>query len=458
MSIINNALSGSLAAQVALDVASQNVANLKTIGYTRQGALLAALGPNGNIRSPGSGVEVSSLLRFSDSYKTQQMWRAASDLGQRTLAQPYLTQLEQVMGDDSSSISAGLDSFFGALNAASVDPTSTPLRQQVINAAEGMAQHFNSLNDVMSNQRLSVQQQRATTVPQINGLTRDIAHLNQKIAAAQAIGANASSLIDARDQGIDQLASLVGIQVIDQADGSRNVSLRSGQPLVLSSSASTIAVQGNADGSQTMKLTFGNETFTLENTKLGGQLGGLGDYETNVLLPLKQAVTDIARELSDKVNTQLGAGFALDGSPGVPLFDFNAASTTGMLKISAGVTADRLAFSNDGITPGDSTNLQILIDIRTQPITIASIGSVLIGDADTQLVGKLGMDSKQNQSLLATAETVRLQAEESWKSTSGVNSDEEAINLLEFQKMYQANMKVIAVANALFDSTLAMMG
>ncbi|HTN66655.1 MAG TPA: flagellar hook-associated protein FlgK [Burkholderiaceae bacterium] len=458
MSIINNALSGSLAAQVALDVASQNVANLKTIGYTRQGALLAALGPNGNIKSPGSGVEVSSLLRFSDNYKTQQMWRAASDLGQRTLAQPYLTQLEQVMGNDASSISAGLDSFFSALNAASVDPTNSPLRQQVINAAEGMAQHFNSLNDVMSNQRLSVQQQRATTVPQINGLTRDIAHLNQKIAAAKAIGANASSLIDARDQGIDQLASLVGIQVIDQPDGSRNVSLRSGQPLVLSSSASTIAVQGNADGSQTMKLTFGNETFTLDNTKLGGQLGGLGDYETNVLLPLKQAVTDIARELSNKVNVQLGAGFALDGSPGVPLFDFNAVSTTGMLKISAGVTADKLAFSNNGATSGDSTNLQLLINIRTQPITIASIGSVLIGDADTQLVGKLGMDSKQNQSLLATAETVRLQAEESWKSTSGVNSDEEAINLLEFQKMYQANMKVIAVANALFDSTLAMMG
>ncbi len=83
---------------------------------------------------------------------------------------------------------------------------------------------------------------------------------------------------------------------------------------------------------------------------------------------------------------------------------------------------------------------------------------MLIGDADTQLVGKLGMDSQQNQSLLTTAETVRLQAEENWKSTSGVNADEEAINLLEFQKMYQANMKVISVANTLFDSTLAMMG
>jgi len=53
---------------------------------------------------------------------------------------------------------------------------------------------------------------------------------------------------------------------------------------------------------------------------------------------------------------------------------------------------------------------------------------------------------------------VRTQAVNDWKSTSGVNKDEEAMNLVEFQNMYQANMKVISVANTLFDATLAMMG
>jgi flagellar hook-associated protein 1 FlgK len=71
-------------------------------------------------------------------------------------------------------------------------------------------------------------------------------------------------------------------------------------------------------------------------------------------------------------------------------------------------------------------------------------------------VGKLGIDSQQNQALLKTATTIRQQSEDDWKSTSGVNQDEEAINLVEFQNMYQANMKVIAVANSLFDATLAM--
>ena len=82
----------------------------------------------------------------------------------------------------------------------------------------------------------------------------------------------------------------------------------------------------------------------------------------------------------------------------------------------------------------------------------------LLSDADTQLVGKLGVISQGNQADLKTAETMRKHAQEDWQSTSGVNQDEEAINLVEYQNMYQANMKVMTVANALFDATLAMMG
>src|ERR1043165_6831381 len=122
MSIIFNALSGALAAQAGLNATSQNVANVMTPGYTRQGVLLASIAPyqTGQL-SAGSGVSVPSLIRFSDGYKSLQMWSAASELGQRTTAQPYLTQLEQVMGDEESGINSGLDAFFGALNAASVD-------------------------------------------------------------------------------------------------------------------------------------------------------------------------------------------------------------------------------------------------------------------------------------------------------------------------------------------------
>ena len=127
------------------------------------------------------------------------------------------------------------------------------------------------------------------------------------------------------------------------------------------------------------------------------------------------------------------------------------------MSITAGFKASDLAFSADG-TPGDSGNLQAVIDIKNQAVNLTSVGSVLLGDADTQLVGKLGIDSAQNQALLKTSTTIRQQSEDDWSATSSVNKDEEAINLVEYQNMYQANMKVIAVANQLFDATLAMFG
>jgi len=454
MSILSNALSGSNAAQAALHTTSQNLANLQTKGYTRQGVLLNAVAPGIGMKMAGMGVEVGGLLRFSDAYKSQQMWRAASDLGSHSQTQPYLSQMERVMGDDKSGLSNGVDEFFKALNAAGVDPTSTPLRQQVVTAANSMSQHFNSIYNVTANQRLSVRQQRDALLPAMNQNVANIAQLNERIAGASAVGTNVSALIDERDMAIDDLASKVAIEVIDQPDGSRSVSLRSGQPLVVGNLAATTYID-NTSGSPVLTVNFGQSKFALDDTRVGGQMGGLSDYDKNVLEPLQKSIQDMASQMADKINTQLGLGFDSAGNPGKPLFSFDAASTTGMLQIDPAFLASDLAFSADG-TPGDNANLQLLIDIKNQPVTLTSIGSVLLGDADTQLVGKLGIDSQQNQALLKTATTIRQQSEDDWKSTSGVNQDEEAINLVEFQNMYQANMKVIAVANNLFDATLAM--
>lgn len=459
MSIIQNALSGSLAAQAALNTASQNIANVMTPGYTRQGVLLAAAKPSqaGGLGA-GDGVRVPSLIRFSDDYKTLQLWQAGSELGRREAVQPYLTQLEQVMGDEASSLNAGMDSFFGALNAASVEPTSSPLRRQIVTAADALAQRFNSLDQVLGQQRASINQQRLSSVAQINTLTAGIAALNREVAATRASGLNPSGLIDERDQKIDALAGLVGVQVVEQADGTRSVSLRGGQPLVVGMDAATLSVQGQPDGSQKLTLSFAKESFTLGTSGLGGPLGGLDEFEQKILQPLRESVRDMAGELSSRFNAQLAAGFAADGSAGAPLFSFDATSAGGLLQVDTTLSADDLGFSSNASQPGNSDNLLALIALKQQPVSVGSLGNVLLGDAYTQLVGRLGMDSQQNQAALKTAETVRNQAQESWKSSSGVNSDEEAINLMQYQQMYQANMKVVAVANQLFDSTLAMLG
>jgi len=456
MTISSNALSGALAAQGALNSVSQNIANAQTKGYTRQGVLLVAMTADPNTKSAGNGVQISSLLRFSDSYKSQQMWRAASELGAHVESQRYLTQMETVMSDKKSSISYGLDNFFSALNAAAVDPTSTPLRQAVITSAESMSQQFNSIYNVTANQIISLRQQQTTILPSINQATADIAQLNQLIVQTGSGGGNTSALIDKRDQLIDGVASQVAIEVLDNPNGSVTVSLKSGQPLVAANLASKLSYE-TRDGVSTLVSNFAGSRFTLDDTQVGGQLGGLADYRKNTLEPLQLSIKDMAEQLAEKINTQLGKGMKNATDPGTDLLKFNPTSATGLLAVTAGFNATDLAFSADG-TPGDSGNLQKLVEIKGQDITVHSLGTVQLGDADTQLVGKLGIDSQQNQSQLRTATTIRQQSEDDWKSTSAVNTDEEGINLIEFNQMYQANMKVISVANTLFDSTLQMFG
>ncbi|MFK3738250.1 flagellar hook-associated protein FlgK [Massilia sp. TN1-12] len=457
MSILNNALSGAIASQLALNAASQNIANLQTKGYTRQAALLASVAPSAGSQV-GNGVSVTALIRFSDGYKTQQLWSSASELGSYAQTQPYLTQLEQVMTDDKSNVSDGIDQFFAALNAvAGVDPTSTPLRQQVVTAGNLLAQRFNSLNNVFNTQELSIRQQRSAIVDEANSAIAAIASLNTQISAASAGGTNVSSLIDARDQAIDSLSSLMKVEVNDQPDGSRNVSLANGQSLVLGGVGGTLATDGGLD--QTFSVTFAGTKFDLDPARLGGEMGGLSTYLNDTLLPTKQGVADLARQLTEKINTQLQAGTTMDGNPGKALFVFDPNSVSNMVSVAAGFQTSDLAFSASAAAgPGDTGNLQKLVAIKNESISVTRVGSVLIADADTQLVGKLAVDSQQNKSALNTAQTLRTQAENDWSATSGVNEDEEAVGLVEYQKMYQANMKVISVANALFDATLAMMG
>ncbi|WP_038944406.1 flagellar basal body rod C-terminal domain-containing protein, partial [Yersinia pestis] len=57
---------------------------------------------------------------------------------------------------------------------------------------------------------------------------------------------------------------------------------------------------------------------------------------------------------------------------------------------------------------------------------------------------------------LENAENTLNQATRYHESFSGVNNDEEAMNLMEYQRAYQSNMKVIATGDKLFSDLLAL--
>ncbi|GGY04832.1 flagellar hook-associated protein FlgK [Paludibacterium paludis] len=456
MSIISNALSGAVAAQAGLSATSQNISNQLTEGYSRQSVVLNAVSPMAAAGlNAGSGVEVTSIRRMTDTYKTLQLWQSSTLKGGFDSQQPYMTQLEKVMGDEGSSLAGGIDNFFKAVNAVTTEVTSQPLRQQVIDQAQALGQRFNYQARVMGQQRNTVQEQRRVSVAQVNTLTGNIAELNKQIALAAARGGSPSGLLDERDRKVDQLASLVDIQVIGDIGATVNITLKNGQPLVLNTTSSTLTVASQVDGSQALTVEFANETFKLDSKQIGGQLGGLSIYENDVLLPTLSTIQTMASDLASRVNATLGGGYDLDGNPGKPLFVYDPSNPKGMLTANPSITFRQLGFSSDASKPADSGKLLELVGLKEQPV--AALGMTSVADAYAQLIGRVGLQSSQNKSSLATSTTVRAQSESDWKTTSGVNRDEEAINLVQYQQMYLSNMKVVSVAGQLFESTLSMM-
>ncbi len=445
--------SGVRASQIALSATGQNIANVNTPGFSRLTPDMKSVGGQTSV-SIGGGVQVSSIRRLSNDFQNQQLWRASTDKNYFNTSQQYLTALEGLIDSEGSSVSVGLDNFFAALSEASSTPESIALRQQIIGESKQLAQRFNGLNSNIGTQLNALQGQRVAMTSEINGLSGNIAELNAQIREMESSGRDTATLRDYRDNLVKDLSQYAGIRVQEAADGTLNVSLANGQPLVAGATAGQLKVNANLAGEQEMTLVFAKTTFPLNQQGIGGSLGGLYDMEYGALRPAQQDLHDMASAVATMVNDALAGGFDLNGNPGQPLFSYNAGSTSGMLAVNT-LGASELAFAGTAGEVGNNKTLLTMLELKSAGVTVAG-NTVPLNDAYAGLVGRVASASRQNQADLRAATTVAEQAQAQRDSVSAVNLDEEAVNLMAYEQAYQANMKVISTSNDLFNAVLAM--
>ncbi len=102
---------------------------------------------------------------------------------------------------------------------------------------------------------------------------------------------------------------------------------------------------------------------------------------------------------------------------------------------------------------GDNTNALAMGELANKAILDG--GETTFQEGYAGLVGEVGTSTLRAQINRDAQETVLRQAEAARESVSGVNLEEEAANLLKYQKAFQASAQAIAIANGLFDSLLA---
>ncbi|GIU37805.1 flagellar hook-associated protein FlgK [Shewanella schlegeliana] len=454
MSMLNIGMSGLNASMAALTATSNNVTNAMVPGYSRQQVMLSSVG-NG-IYGSGSGVMVDGVRRISDQYEVAQLWNTTSNLGFAKTQSSYFGQVEQIFGSEGNSISAGLDLLFASLNSAMEQPNEIAHRQGVLNEAKALTQRFNSISEGLNSQVTQVEGQINASAKEINSQLETIASFNADIQKANANGNVPLALLDARDAAIDDLSQIVDVNVVEDSTGMINISLAQGQPLLSGTIASKIQVTpdpANPKFSQT-SIQFGQSSFPLDESA-GGSLGALIDYRDNSLVDSMAFIDELAMTMADEFNAVLAGGTDLNGNtPTQDLFTYDPTNPAGSLKLTSGFNADMLAFGKDG-TPGDNSNLVELVDIANKSFTFSSMGvDATMGDAFASKIGELGSASRQAQMTKDTAENLQLEAQKQWASTSGVNMDEEGVNLIIYQQSYQANAKVISTADQLFQTIL----
>lgn len=101
---------------------------------------------------------------------------------------------------------------------------------------------------------------------------------------------------------------------------------------------------------------------------------------------------------------------------------------------------------------GDNANALLMANI--QSVGILDGGSISISENYARLVSDVGSTTHQAQSSLDAQGVVLQNAEDAVLSTSAVNLDEEAANLIRFQQAYQASAQVVNLSKILFDTLL----
>ncbi len=188
------------------------------------------------------------------------------------------------------------------------------------------------------------------------------------------------------------------------------------------------------------------------------QLGGLDDYERDVLNPLRQSVSDLAGSVA-RVNTQLAAGFTMTrrhpapAPPNGPLFTFDASGVAAACCAWWTACSPRTSPSRgDPTKPGNSDNLLKVIDLKNLSVTVRFAPVRCAWATRTRQMVGAPRDAEPARTRPRSPPPRRCahQSEESWKSTSGVNQDEEAVQTsCSTSRCTEANLKVIAVASQL---------
>lgn len=299
---LNTAYKGLLASNAGLNTTSNNIANVNTIGYSRQQVVQQAsdaLRVFQTYGCAGAGVDVLAIERIRDEFYDRKYWTANTMQGEYSMKQYYMQELEVYFAD--TALQAGFKTIFDRLITNGLQEVlknsgSTSSKAQYVGYAGDLTEYFNGMAANLEKAQEDVNQEIKLKIDQINSLASEIASLNKQINVIELTGAKANELRDRRTVLLDELSNIVNIEVKefpivdpnhpDRETGSNRFIVRigGGQLLVDTADCQQLECvarpshekvnQTDIDGLYEVYWSNG-EKFNLHDRTLGGALQGL---------------------------------------------------------------------------------------------------------------------------------------------------------------------------------------
>ena len=212
---------GALSAfQTSVNTTANNIANVQTTGYTRQTTNLestAALRVNAKYGSTGTGVAAVSITQERNLYYDTKYWQNNSSAGLYEQKLYYLSQIETIFTDDGiqQGFSTIFSKMFNSLDTLKTNAGDESVRNQFIHNAQSLCTYFNALATNLSEIQKDCNEEIKSTVDNINAIAQKIALLNKEVNRIEVNGGKANELRDERANLIDELSSIVNVEVIE---------------------------------------------------------------------------------------------------------------------------------------------------------------------------------------------------------------------------------------------------
>lgn len=308
--ILRTANSGLVASQVGMGAVSDNIANVNTPGYVRKTVDQTQLVVGGR----GMGVEVSGVKRVTDQYLQMATLTASSEAGRWDVVSQYLDNAQSLFGDPSgeSFFFGRLDEIWSAFSATANDPSSSLLRSQALSTAEDFLNEGARINSSLNDLGRTVDTKISADIDRINDLLEQINKLNADISRAKMVAADASGSENIQSQLVDELTTMLNVQVAGRSEG--GLIIRSTEGVMLAGDGAAKLAYERTDSSKgyiTAQTAVGSGV-SKPITVTGGELRGLLDLRDDKLPGLSDQLGEFMTRASEAINA------AHNGSTTVP--------------------------------------------------------------------------------------------------------------------------------------------